>query len=168
MFDKVKQHKNVCSSWLFSHSLCVLRFISHKSAYASTRKFIDKILLFLFIQYKDCFCLFAVSQLMSMSHYSMRFLPCIPSIGWIFLYHCTDYVGSTNYNDVVHLNIAPFFLRLFPLNTFFCAKRGFFTFFCQSYITSGIETHIRIRTILKCWPLIYRWNDEDDKAKLHF
>lgn len=135
----------MCSSWLFFHSLCVLRFISHKSAYASTRKFIDKILLFLFIQYKDCFL--SVRCFSTYEHVSLfdaLFYRAYHRLGGFFLYHCTGYVGSTNYDDVVHLNIAPFFLRLFPLNAFFCAKRGFFTFFCQSYITSGIETHIHV------------------------
>lgn len=147
MFDKVKQHKNdvfIVALLSFFVCVCVLSIFPTNLHTLPHENLLIKFYCFYLFNTKIVFCLFAVSQLMSMSHYSMRFLPCIPSIGWIFLYHCTGYVGSTNYNDVVHLNIAPFFLRLFPLNTFFCAKRGFFTFFCQSYITSGIETHIHV------------------------
>lgn len=114
----------MCSSWLFSHSSCVcmcIEFISHKSAYASTWKFIDKILLFLFIQYKDCFL--SVRCISTYEHVSLfDALFTVHTIDWVdfslsLLWLCwlnkLQWCGSPQYCPVFSstLSTAHFFLH---------------------------------------------------------
>lgn len=155
----------MCSSWLFSHSLCVcvLSLFPTNLHTLPYENLLIKFYCFYLFNTKIVFCLFAYNLWACLIIRCAFYHAYHPLGGFFSITGCwfnkLQWCGSPQY--------FPLFSLTFSTEHFFCANRGFFTFFCQSYITSGIETHIRIQTILKCWPLIYRQNDEDDKAKLH-
>lgn len=144
MFDKVKQHKNdvfIVALLSFFVCVCVLSLFPTNLHTLPHENLLIKFYCFYLFNTKIVFCLFAVSQLMSMSHYSMRFLPCIPSIGWIFLYHCTGSEPTSQQITMMWFtSILPrFFFDSFHWTLFSAQNVDFSHFFVKAILQVALK-----------------------------